>query len=139
MFANNIRRKSDDPDTQIGAAILTASGVWITGTNTFTKGVEQTEDRIVRPLKYTYIEHAERNAIYSAAKYGYSLDGATLYLFGMGPPTAPCVECARAIVQSGIIRVVGQAFKPVSPQWVESLNLALGILKDGGVEFIDYE
>ncbi len=45
--------------------------------------------------------HAEMNAVLKAAKNGYSVDGATLYL-----TLSPCKECAKLILQSGIRRVL---------------------------------
>ncbi|OGD56347.1 cell division protein DedD [Candidatus Berkelbacteria bacterium RBG_13_40_8] len=47
--------------------------------------------------------HAEMNAITQAAKFGISIDGATLYL-----KFTPCYNCAKMIVNSGIKRVVSQ-------------------------------
>ena len=48
------------------------------------------------------MEHAERNAIYNAARMGISLKGCTLYQ----TPMFPCSDCARGIIQSGITTVV---------------------------------
>ena len=48
-----------------------------------------------------YVLHAEANAITKVAKSNNSSDGATLYV-----TAAPCVECAKLIIQSGIKRVV---------------------------------
>jgi len=45
--------------------------------------------------------HAEMNAICQAAKYGVSIDGATLYVTGK-----PCVICQRLLVNVGIRKVV---------------------------------
>lgn len=45
--------------------------------------------------------HAEMNAIIQAARFGISLDGATIYC-KMGP----CRTCAMAIISAGIKRVV---------------------------------
>jgi dCMP deaminase len=47
--------------------------------------------------------HAEKNAICQAAKLGVSIESATLYC-----RMTPCVDCAMAIVQCGITRVVCQ-------------------------------
>ncbi len=47
------------------------------------------------------MEHAERNAIYNAARAGTPLEGCSLYADLM-----PCMDCARAIVQAGIVEVV---------------------------------
>ncbi len=48
-----------------------------------------------------YVLHAEANAITKVAKSGNSSEGATLYI-----TSSPCIECAKLIIQSGIIRVV---------------------------------
>ncbi len=45
--------------------------------------------------------HAEQNAIYQAAGYGTSIQGATLYC-----KMTPCRNCAMAIISTGIERVV---------------------------------
>lgn len=45
-------------------------------------------------------EHAERNAIAYAARYGLSTDQSTLY-----STHEPCLDCSRAIINAGIIRV----------------------------------
>ena len=45
--------------------------------------------------------HAEANAITKIARSGNNSDGATLYV-----TDAPCIECAKLIIQAGIKRVV---------------------------------
>jgi dCMP deaminase len=45
--------------------------------------------------------HAEANAITKIARSGNNSDGATLYV-----TAAPCIECAKLIIQAGIKRVV---------------------------------
>lgn len=45
--------------------------------------------------------HAEQNAIAYAARHGISTEGATLYT-----TCSPCPNCAKLIINSGIIRVV---------------------------------
>ena len=47
--------------------------------------------------------HAEMNAIYNAAKFGVSLDKATLYC-----SMVPCRNCAMGIVSVGITKVIAQ-------------------------------
>ena len=54
-------------------------------------------------LEYCPASHAELNAIVSAARNGISVKGATLYL---NFDTSPCRECAKAIVNSGIVEAV---------------------------------
>lgn len=48
-----------------------------------------------------YVLHAESNAILKCAKYGRPTNGSTLYI-----THSPCIECAKLIIQAGIIRVV---------------------------------
>lgn len=45
--------------------------------------------------------HAEANIVAFAAKYGISLQGATVYV-----TCAPCVECAKLLINAGIKEVV---------------------------------
>ena len=47
--------------------------------------------------------HAEQNAIIQAAKFGVSIEGATLY-----SKMVPCRACAMMIINSGIKRVVAR-------------------------------
>ena len=49
----------------------------------------------------SYVLHAESNAILKCAKYGRSTNGSTLYI-----THSPCIECAKLIIQAGIVRVV---------------------------------
>ncbi len=53
-------------------------------------------------LEFCPAAHAERNVLINAARYGIRLCGCTLYVTS---PT-PCRECAKEIVNAGIIRVV---------------------------------
>jgi len=68
------------------------------------EAVESRHDR-ESGAKYRWSSHAERNAIYNAARVGIPLAGCTIYV-----PWYPCIECAKAIVQAGITELV--AFKP---------------------------
>lgn len=50
---------------------------------------------------FSYVLHAEANAISKVAKSNNSSEGATLYI-----TASPCVECSKLIIQAGIVRVV---------------------------------
>lgn len=90
---------SKDKNAGIGAIIVDdEKRIVSTGYNGFPSGCDDSvEERYERPLKYTWTEHAERNAIYSAAKNGVQLKGTTMYIQWF-----PCSDCARAIIQTGI-------------------------------------
>jgi dCMP deaminase len=98
-----VAARSKDRNTQIGCVIVgPAHEIRSTGYNSFPRGIrDDVPERHERPMKYLWIEHAERNAICNAARAGTATDGCTIYVEIM-----PCMDCARAIVQAGISEVV---------------------------------
>ena len=96
-------RRSKDPNTQVGACIVSPDNIIIsTGYNGLPKGCSDDEfpwDRIREETKYPYVVHAELNAILNAN--GRSLRGSRLYV-----ALFPCNECAKAIIQSGVAEVI---------------------------------
>jgi dCMP deaminase len=101
-----LTKRSKDPNTQTACVIVGPDNeIRSTGYNSFPRGIDDAvAERLARPEKYSWIEHADRNAIYAAAKVGVPLDRCRMYLTGM-----PCMDCARAIVQVGIGEVVYDA------------------------------
>jgi dCMP deaminase len=102
-ICRHVASRSKDPNTQIGCVIVgPAHEIRSTGYNSFPRGIrDDVPERLERPAKYLWMEHAERNAIYNAARAGTSTEGCTIYVEIM-----PCMDCARAIVQAGIREVV---------------------------------
>lgn len=97
--------------------------------NNFPDGVDdRVEARHERPEKYLWVEHAERNAIYKAARGGIALDGCRIYL-----PWYPCMDCARAMIQSGIVEMI--CFTPdwIDPRWGDQFVRVERMLREGGV------
>lgn len=96
---------SEDRDFQVGAVIVgPGKEVRATGYNGLPRGVSADDERRFDRAsgeKFHWIEHAERNAIYNAARSGAVTEGCTIYVTRF-----PCADCARAIIQSGITRVV---------------------------------
>ena len=96
-------RRSKDPNTQVGACIVSEGNIIIsTGYNGMPKGCSDDEfpwDREGEETKYPYVVHAELNAILNAN--GRDLRGSRLYV-----ALFPCNECAKAIIQSGVREVV---------------------------------
>jgi len=88
-----IRRK-------VGALLVKDQMIISDGYNGTPSGFEnecEDENNDTRP----YVLHAEANAITKVAKSGNSSQGSTLYI-----TASPCLECAKLIIQAGIIRVV---------------------------------
>lgn len=131
--------RSDDPDTQNGA-VLVCERRTVIAANSFPPGVAKTPNRLLRPLKYQLIEHAERRVIYQAARMGIMTEGATLYC-----PWFACHDCARAIISAGITRVVGHEQVVVmgnirglmDPTWKQSIEIGNMMLIEAGVQ-LDY-
>ena len=134
-----VRLKSKDPSTKVGAVIVGADhNIISTGFNGFPRGVLDYAWRYEdRAIKYALVEHAERNAIYNAARHGIRLEGSTLYMVGMGPPTLPCSDCAKGIIQSGIKHLVVSGYKPLTPGWEESLATSGSMFKEAGIHPVE--
>ena len=85
---------------QVGALVVKNKMIISDGYNGTPSGFEnvcEDTDGITHP----YVLHAEANAITKLARSGNNSDGSTLYV-----TAAPCIECSKLIIQSGIKRVV---------------------------------
>jgi|SRR5574344_1125582 dCMP deaminase len=107
---------------QVGALIVKNKMIISDGYNGTPSGFEnvcEDEEGMTKP----YVLHAEANAITKVAKSNNSSDGATLYV-----TAAPCLECSKLIIQSGIKRVV----------YIDSYRLTDGIdlLERAGIEVV---
>jgi dCMP deaminase len=123
--------KSGDT-TKVGAVIVAEDmGILGTGYNDLPNGIHDTPERRQRPAKYTWTEHAERNAIYASALSGIRLKGASLYTNWF-----PCADCARAIIQVGIKKVYGTKPDFNDPKWGADFKVVVGMLAEAGVEVI---
>ncbi len=96
----------------VGAIIVKDKHILATGYNGAPSGIESCAERgeCLRRVKniasgtmqeVCYAVHAEQNAIIQAAKFGISLEGATMYVTHQ-----PCVICTRMIINSGIKKVI---------------------------------
>ena len=126
--------RSDDLRTKLGCVIVGPDKEIITtGYNGLPRGIAATQDRLVAPAKYLYTEHAERNAILNATRFGAILKGCTLYC-----QRPPCADCARAIIQAGIKEIVIRE-QLLTPKWKDSTEAALEMLKEAKVSIGAFE
>jgi len=135
-MATFVSAKSKDPSTKVGAVIVgPGNEVRSTGFNGAPIGCKECH---VRPKKYKITEHAERNAVYLAARAGVSLNGCTMYKNFSGPP---CTDCTRAVIQSGIRKVVGSTdpFPGKGTFWEEDGKVAEEMLKQAKIEVVNVE
>ena len=128
--------RSKDPNSQVGSCIVSADNKILSmGYNGFPCGCSDDEFPWSRadddPLKtkYVYVTHSELNAILNYR--GGSLEGSKLYV-----SLFPCNECAKAIIQSGIRRIVYDSDKyDNTPAVVASKRM----LAAAGVKLEKYE
>jgi dCMP deaminase len=133
-IAATVALKSKDESSKIGAVIVGPEHeIRSTGYNGFPRGFDDNDySKQQRPIKYKYFEHAERNAIYNAARFGASTKDCTMYC-----QWPPCTDCARAIVQSGIKQLVVQHRVIECPErWRKDMKIALSILNKCGVSLV---
>ena len=134
-----IRKKSKDPSTQVGCIIVAPDHSPVSmGFNGFPRGVQdkiaEVPQRYERPTKYLYTVHAERNAIFAAAKKGVALDGCHLYL-----EWYPCADCMQGIIQVGIVEVVINASTPffndpvLYERWKDHIEASKAMAAEAGV------
>lgn len=99
-------QRSKDPHTQVGACIVDAKKRIVgIGYNGFPRGcsddllpwVREADDPL--DTKYLYVVHAEANAILN--KNDANITGSRIYV-----SLFPCNECAKLIIQAGIIEVI---------------------------------
>lgn len=133
-LASNVGRWSKDPSTCVGAVIVDKlRRVVGLGYNGFPRGVSDNGERLFdREQKYALTVHAELNAILNAIT---PVRGATLYV----SPLPCCNECAKAVIQSGIRRVV--TYIPETDllsRWSVSLAVARQMFHEAGVEVSEY-
>lgn len=130
LAAVRAARRSPDTSTQNGAILVPRLGAPVEACNRPPERLPLIHERAEAPLKYRFIEHAERTVILQAARRGVCTDGATLFC-----PWYACPECARAIVMAGICEVVGLMALSVltPPRWRDDVKLGVAMLREAGV------
>ena len=125
--------RSKDPNTQVGCCIVSQDNKILSmGYNGLPTGCSDDVFPLARegedPLetKYVYTVHSELNAILNYR--GGSLEGAKLYV-----SLFPCNECAKAIIQSGIKKIVYESDKY---NGVDTNIASKRMLKAAGVELV---
>lgn len=129
-------QRSKDPNTKVGACIVNEDnkivGIGYNGMPIGCKDSTMPWNREANnnlDTKYPYVVHAELNAILNSNQM--SLKGCTLYV-----TLFPCNECAKAVIQSGIKKVIYYDDKYAK---TESTRAAKFMLKTTGVDFEQYK
>ncbi len=117
---------------KVGAVVVKDKRILTTGYNGPPTGLKHCDelggclrDKLGIPsgerMELSRAVHAEQNAIIQAAKYGISIDGATIYV-----TNHPCFICAKMLINAGIKRIV---YKEGYPD-----EFAKEILKETGIK-----
>jgi dCMP deaminase len=127
-LAQFISAWSKDPSTKVGAVLVRPDRtVAAVGFNGFPRGVldhaERYDDRLV---KYEMVVHAELNALLSTRE---SLEEYTLYV----TPLPPCSQCAAAIIQRGIRKVVVAMPESLPEVWAKKWAISSTMFSEAGV------
>ena len=128
-------KRSKDPSTQVGACIVNDDHKILSlGYNGMPIGMNDDNapwDREGDYLntKYPYVCHSELNAILNAR--GINLTGATLYV-----TLFPCNECSKAIIQSGIKKVIYESDKYADTDGVKASKR---MFDECGIEYSKYQ
>lgn len=137
-MARLIAKRSKDPNSQVGCVIVSKNDrILSLGYNGFPNGCSDDEFPWIREdyenqflnTKYAYVVHAELNAILNFR--GPSLEDSILYV-----SLFPCNECCKAIIQSGIKKVVygNNKYKDT-----DSIKASVRMFEAAGVELVEYD
>ena len=127
--------RSKDPNTQVGACIVNREHRIVgVGYNGFPTGCSDDDLPWDREgdwieTKYPYVCHAELNAILNSI--GGDLRGCTLYV-----ALFPCNECAKAIIQAGIRKIVYLSDKYAD---TDGTKASRRMLAQAGVELVQFQ
>ena len=126
-------KNSQDKDTWTWSIIFLNWKILSKWTNKLPNWIKITDDKLERPKKYLYLDHAERNAIYNAAKKWIKLEWTTMYM-----PRVPCSPCAVWIINSWIKTLVMHYLKVIKTpsDWLSDVKLAVDIIIEAGIELI---
>lgn len=132
-------QRSKDPSTQVGACIVNEENRIVSiGYNGLPSGCNDEDfpwerDGELAKTKYPYVVHAELNAILNTTV---NIKGCSIYVTHF-----PCNECAKAVIQSGIVEIVYASDKhaemlttTISRKMLETAGVAMRKIPEFSVE-----
>lgn len=117
--------------TKVGCVILDSetNGILSSGYNGFPRGVsENITSRWERPEKYSFMSHAEANAVCQSANSGASLKNATCVVTKF-----PCCDCAKILIQAGVRSIVTREANMNSEKWGDSFKYSKIMLSEAKI------
>ena len=128
--------QSNHPSTHNAALLVQDATVVMRGINILPPGVRPIPERSMGENKHLYLNHAERDVLYKAARSGIKTEALMMVM-----PWLPCIPCANAIITSGIttLLVHKQMIEKTSDRWKEEITNAVQILQEAGVTICAYD
>jgi deoxycytidylate deaminase len=129
-------QKSAHPHTHNAALLFDGKKIVLEGVNQFPPGVKHEDYRLEEGNRNIYINHAETDVIYRAAREGIKTEGLTMVMAWL-----PCIPCANSIISAGIEQLIchKQMIERTKEKWQEELKEAVKIMKEAGIEIIAYD
>lgn len=133
-IAEEVKTWSKDPGTKVGSVLVDNRRILSTGYNGFPQNLSDDLSRYQnREYKLKVTVHSEINAILNAAKNGTKVEGSTLYA-----TFHPCTNCASAIIQAGIDKVICPAPTTAPERWVHIFKEASDLFYEAGLTVLYY-
>jgi len=128
-LAEYIAGWSKDPSTKVGCVITDSRHRIISvGFNGLPAGVKDKPERLNdREQKLLMVQHAEVNALNFASR---DTSGCIAYTW----PLPPCTQCAGALIQAGIERVVAPELTGTHDRWERHIELTKKMFAEAGVQ-----
>lgn len=124
---------SKDPAKKVAAIAIAhdTHQILSTGYNGICRKLKETEDRWTRPRKLEYVVHAEMNMVCNAARSGIKIENSICVV-----TMFPCVDCCKALIQSGIDTIVCEKPDLNHERWGESFKISLELMNEANIELI---
>jgi dCMP deaminase len=132
--AEEVSTWSKDPSTKVGAVFVNEEKhrELSAGYNGFPRGIKDDDRLNNREIKYKLVVHAEMNGIFNAVNNGVTLDGCSLYVWGL----PICSECAKGIIQVGVKKIYVKKQFVDNERWKESWKLTQQIFSEAEIKVI---
>jgi dCMP deaminase len=133
-IAEEVASWSHDPGTKVGCVLVSDKRMLSVGFNgfphTLSDSLELYQDR---EYKLAVTVHAEANAILNAAKNGAKTESCAAYV-----TFPPCSQCAAALIQAGVAKVVCPDPASAPERWRANFKLGNEMLYNSGVKLLYY-
>ncbi len=129
-----VAQRSIDTSTKVGCVVVNKeNSILTTGYNGPPRGMKDINIPTTRPEKYSYMSHAEINAIANAARHGISLRDSVFYV-----TTPPCDVCFRSIINCGAEKVIYGPI-PTGQDHRYNFDTTIRMMKESGISLVSFE